>query len=130
MNIYKFPYDQQTCSIIIGSWFQDTSSIKLKVSKNFFNSSKKSDFIKNPIWSVIDQSIYVEYNVSRFSSDYVVDDVFFIIKMSRGSLYYMISNVYPCIILNLVTLLTFFLPFALQASLSMFQLNTFVFCLN
>lgn len=123
MNIYKFPYDQQTCSIIIGSWFQDTNSIKLKPGETFFNSSNQKDFIKNPIWSIIDQSIYVDYNVSRFSSSYLVDDVIVQIKMYRGPLYYMVSNVYPCIILNLVTLLTFFLPFALQASLSMFLNN-------
>ena len=30
MNIYTFPYDQQICSIVIGSWFQDQVNKKFK----------------------------------------------------------------------------------------------------
>ena len=118
MNVYKFPFDKQTCSIVIGSWFQTNQLINLKIDNTI--SAIDSDFVKNPVWEfVISESYrYIENSTRLLSNDYKTSDVHFVASMKRGPLYYMINNVYPCLILNVVTLLTFFLPFALQATIS------------
>ena len=74
--------------------------------------------MKNPVWEIVDQNQRIVENSSRINIDFITTDTYFEITIKRGPLYYMINNVYPCLILNVVTLLTFFLPFALQASLS------------
>ena len=118
MNVYKFPFDKQSCSLIIGSWFQNNQLVNLKIDTRIPPIDK--DFVKNPVWEfVISESrSYVKNSSRLLSTDYKASDVHFVASFKRGPLYYMINNVYPCLILNVVTLLTFFLPFALQASLS------------
>ena len=118
MNVYKFPFDKQTCSIVIGSWFQTNQLVNLNLDPNF--NGIDNDFVKNPVWDfVISESrSYVKNSSRLLSTDYKASDAHFVASFKRGPLYYMINNVYPCLILNVVTLLTFFLPFALQASLS------------
>ena len=103
--------------MIIGSWFQINRLVNLNIDPNF--PGIDNDFVKNPVWDFVEaEACYFIENSSRLSSDYKTSDIHFMASMRRGPLYYMINNVYPCLILNVVTLLTFFLPFALQASLS------------
>ena len=78
-----------------------------------------NDFIENPVWDFVEaETGYFIKNSSRLFFNNKTSDIHFVASMKRGPLYYMINNVYPCLILNVVTLLTFFLPFSLQASLS------------
>ena len=118
MNVYKFPFDKQSCSLIIGSWFQNNQFITLKIDYKIPPIDK--DFVKNPVWELVDTADWckVKNSTRLLSNDYIASDAHFVASFKRGPLYYMINNVYPCLILNVVTLLTFFLPFALQASLS------------
>jgi nicotinic acetylcholine receptor len=116
MNIYKFPMDEQNCSINIGSWFADTSRITIINQK--LNAEINTGFIENQIWTLMNQSTNIIQNTTRFSNVYLSDEINFTFRIKRGPLYYVINNVYPCLILNIITLLTFFLPFAIQASLS------------
>ena len=74
--------------------------------------------MSSPIWTLVNKSAFVMQNKSRFSNMYKSEDFSFIMTLKRAPQYYMINNVIPCLILNVVTLVTFFLPFALQASLS------------
>jgi hypothetical protein len=116
MNIYKFPMDEQKCSINIGSWFEDISRITLINQKLYVEAN--SGFIENQIWTLIGESINLIRNTTRFSSIYLSDEIYFTFRVKRGPLYYMINNVYPCLILNVITLIIFFVPFSIQASLS------------
>jgi hypothetical protein len=127
MYIYKFPFDQQTCKFTMGSWFQSNKDLKLNY-KGTYNPLNSMDFIKNPIWNLINVS-FLLINNSRINY-FSAEELTFIAVLKRQPLYYMINNVYPCLILNMVTLVTYFLPFSLQASLSIRFLFIFVkFCL-
>ena len=117
MNIRKFPFDTQNCEIQIGSWQREKNDINVHID---VGSGKvyTGDFLPNLVWELVENNISIINSSSRFYglSDYS-NDLYFVLKIKRKPLYYMINNVYPCLILNMVTLITFFLPFSLQASL-------------
>jgi len=122
MNVYKFPYDLQTCSIVIGSWSQSYEQIYLV----YVGDLSSNSFVENSIWSL--QTTYVSgQNTTRLSAITTVytSDIYFQATVKRKPLYYMINNVYPTIILNISTLFTFFFPFAQQSVLSI-SFNLFV----
>ena len=117
MNIRKFPFDTQNCEIQIGSWEREINDIHVRIDEGL-GKAYTGDFLPNLVWELIENEISLINSTSRFfgSSGYS-NDLNFILIIKRKPLYYMINNVYPCLILNMVTLITFFLPFSLQASL-------------
>jgi len=126
MDPTKFPFDTQKCSIAIGSWQYDKARINLtaRLEKNYFRDSTPSQ-----IWSFVSMSVSDLYTSFRSpNSDDSTDgnnatfqsnDIYFNLIISRKSSYYMLNNIYPCFILNLVSLLAFFLPYASQLTISM-----------
>lgn len=118
MNIYTFPNDIQTCSIIIGPWFHDDTQINLNIDTQYSNQPNLIEFTKNSIWNLTNTQVSLIKNGARFLNIANQSDFSFKFTIKRQSLYYLYSNVYPCLILNFVTLFTFFLPFSLKASLS------------
>ena len=115
MNVYKFPYDIQTCSIVIGSW----SLPNLKIIMNYYPFLNASGFVENSVWSLQNQNVFVE-NTSRLSSQNLSSDIYFQVTIERKPMYYLLNNVYPCLILNIITLFTFKFPFPIQATLSLY----------
>ena len=128
MNPIKFPYDTQNCSIQIGSWQYDITRISFKA-KNLNNANNTDNLTPNPIWEVINIMASCRNITDRtpFSNnegiihpdqEFQNEDVVFSIEIKRIHNYYMINNIYPSLILNIISLLAFFLPFATQVSLS------------
>jgi nicotinic acetylcholine receptor len=127
MNPSKFPYDKQLCSIRIGSWQHDISRMDLKVYNKSNNEYYENDnFTPNPVWDVIKITNSSDNTYSRmpfgFPMNYTEnetmnEDMVFSIEIKRIQLYYMINNIYPSLVLNIISLLAFFLPFASQVGL-------------
>ena len=110
MNIYKFPYDRHSCSIQLGSW----SNAQIILSIDSFNKSYfSSDFFQNSLWNLLDASI------SKSDSN----EIYFNFNLQRKGLYYMINYVFPYLVVNVVTLTIYFLPFALQMNISKYRLK-------
>lgn len=118
INIYKFPYDEQKCSIQIGSWFQPSSIICIISDTQFNSIPDLFGYISNPIWSVKSTNVSVMNVGLRFLNLLTATDFFFNLTLQREPSYYIYNTVYPSLILNCVTLIAFFISFELQASLS------------
>ena len=119
LDAYYYPYDKQNCSILIGSWQHDTTRL------NFLSDDNKvdiSNYIPNPVWNLLKVNVYSVFSSNRFLSTegYTSEDIGFYLLLRRGSLYSMINNVFPCFILNGVTLIAYFLPHPPQIALSNF----------
>jgi len=63
--------------------------------------------------------VYVNKNSERFllstlkyddGSSYASADIGFYLIMQRGSMFSMINNIFPCLVLNVVILAAFFIP--------------------
>jgi hypothetical protein len=114
MNIYKFPYDRQSCSIQLGSW--SNSRLTLYIDNSNLNQSDvSSDFLQNSLWHLL------ETNISKSESN----EIFFNFSLQRKGLYYMINYVFPYLVVNILTLATYFLTFNLQINISKYQFTIY-----
>ena len=122
LDIRKLPFDTHNCKIQIGSWQREINDIDVLINETL-GKANTDDFLPNLVWELVENKISIINSTSRFfgSSGYS-NDLNFVLKIKRKPLYYMINNVYPCLILNMVTLITFFLPFSLQATLCKYNL--------
>lgn len=118
MNSKNFPYDEQNCSIVIGSWQYDVTRIDFVTDTKYDDSL--IEYIKNPIWKLlmIDCSIIQTNTRIQPNLNYKQNEIKYSMTLKRLPLYYMINNIYPSLILNIVVLLSFALPFVLQVTLS------------
>jgi len=112
INAFYFPFDNQNCSIVLGTWILDTTRI------NFFSNKKVNlDFYtEHPVWQLKTVNAYSKFNSERnlgFSLPIKFEDISFNISIKRGSTYYML-NLVLCFILNVLIMIAFFIPFANQ----------------
>jgi hypothetical protein len=116
LNAYYYPYDRQNCSIVIGSWQHDASRINFTSKDSFVD---LSTIVKSPMWNLSRVDVYPNYNSKRFllsnlnyenGKDFMSADIGFFLIMQRGSMFSMINNIFPCLVLNVVILSAFFIP--------------------
>lgn len=116
MDIHKFPFDTQICPINIGSWSQDNGKLNIT-----YTEIKTDDYINNPTWMLKGASVETFLTKKRlpsFINDSFIDEVEYNFTLTRRPLYFMINGIFPCLILNCLTILFFFLPYASQITLS------------
>jgi len=132
MDPTNFPFDTQNCTIRIGSWQYDMTRISLNYSYMVSLSDNSDSYIPNPIWEIVSNGTIDIDAGSRLDQDMTIlenddyceectnDDQLFFFAIKRIPLYYMINNIYPSLILNIISLLAFFLQFASQVTLCNF----------
>ncbi len=114
-NVYSYPFDTQNCSIQIGSWQLDSTRIN-------FTSNKihTEDLVYSSTWDIL--GVYINdqiYSSSRFPYlGLISNDVYFHVVIKRKPLYFMITFV-PCFILNVATLLAFFVTNAIVVQVNL-----------
>ena len=78
-------------------------------------------YIPHSLWRLSDYLVGSINSGDRYfdtSQNVLTEDVIISFKLKRQPLYFIINNIFPCLILNFVTLLAFSLPFATQIGLS------------
>ena len=151
IDIREFPFDTQSCEINFGSWviyyFQMFFILNRNKTKNvpFFKSQddtriniilgseniKTNDYSENSVWKLVNSSVALlktKQRVPSFLSKYgiKIEEIQFTFNIVRRPLYFMINGIFPCLILNCLTLLFFFLPYTAQISLSKYFDYNFV----
>jgi hypothetical protein len=118
LDVYKFPFDQQKCDIHIGSWAM--SDDKLNFAGGSYGISTEF-FIKNPVWDLEETGFSFTNSKDRYSyhlPNYNIKEVKFRFILKRRPLYFMINSVFPCLVLNVLTVMSFFLPTMPQFTIS------------
>jgi hypothetical protein len=122
LYVYKYPFDSQSCSIQIGSLSYTFIDVKYVANTN---KSSITNYVKNSVWTLDSVSINETLTSTRFSIyDDITDgvtiyghDFVFTINISRQPLYTMIGGIFPNMILNIVILMAFTMPFNVQVGL-------------
>jgi len=127
MNVRKFPFDTQTCNINVGSWIQTSDRMNIELGDSKI---KTDDYVENSVWKLKDLNVAIIQSNKRiptFLSDknFTCDEIQFTLKIERGSLYFFANGIFPCLLLNCLTLFLFFLPYNSQVGLSMTSILTF-----
>ena len=125
INIFKFPFDTQNCSIIIGSWQLDNNRIDFASDDDKISTS---DFVTHGVWILnrINVRSIVTSGRYRYGDSYN-EDIAFDVIIKRRPLYYMTTFI-PCYILNVATLLAYFVTnqITIQVNLCNLFINLFL----
>ena len=116
LDMKYYPFDTQSCSIVIGSWMMDVTKLKFITDSSNIDSSS---YVEHAVWqllSITSKSVNTSDRYFSLDNSMVNEDVFFNFVLKRRPLYFMINNIFPCLILNCVVLLLFALPFVPQVN--------------
>ncbi|XP_076439162.1 uncharacterized protein LOC143278035 [Babylonia areolata] len=106
IDITYFPFDDQVCSLKLGSWAYNGFQV------NVWNSSDTMDLsnlVDNGEWELV--GVKVERNVVFYNCcDEPFPDVTFFVHLRRRVKYYFMNIIIPCIILSFLCLAGFLLP--------------------
>ena len=127
MNVRKFPFDAQSCNINVGSWIQTSDRMNIELGDSKI---KTDDYVENSVWRLTGSSVAIIQSNKRiptFLSDknFTCDEIQFTLHIERRPLYFMMNGIFPCLLLNCLTLLLFFLPYNSQIDLSITSILTF-----
>ena len=138
LDIFKYPFDKQTCNIIIGSWSNTRREIKFTRVEN--QTKTLRNYIENSIWSLKLNEEQVKKETSRLELVNIdlesddenllwAEDLIFSFSLKRKPLYIMINGITPCFVLNCIILLSFWIPYAQQINLcKKFRTISIFFC--
>ena len=115
LDVSTFPFDTQTCPIKLTSWSFKDSEIFYFPENSFIYLG--DDYLNNTIWSLIQTDVQSVDFIGVDAQFWIDDDtnntlLEFTLTIQRNGLFYMMNSVFPCFLLNIVTLLTFFMPFS------------------
>jgi hypothetical protein len=123
-----FPFDTQVCLIALTSWAYQSSQLKFNVK----DALETKYYKENSIWSLVGVDYRMKEDDSRWSlekfvfktnASIIVTEIE--ISLKRKPLYVMVNGVFPCLVLNIVTLVAYFLASDTQINLCMTCFLTF-----
>ena len=106
INVEFFPFDTQKCELKFGSWTYDGLRLNLMLESDHADLSKYSG---NSEWH-LDSLPCVRHSIYYYCCPEPYVDVTFTLILKRRSLFYMINLIFPIIIINSLTMLSFLLP--------------------
>jgi nicotinic acetylcholine receptor len=115
MNILYYPFDKQSCPIQIGAWQYDNSRLAFDADGTGID---LTNYLENSLWSLSEIKAHGISAKSRYNSNLNGTDIEFKIHIKRRPTTNMLNNLFPCFILNIVTLATYWIPFNLQITAS------------
>lgn len=116
MNIRKFPFDKQICSINLTSWSQ--GSTRIIYTENSSQLIDTTDYNHHPLWKLDGTDMVVLEMSDRSPFEEDSNTVIAVqLYLQRQPLFFIVNGIFACLILNCVTLLSYALPFGTQISL-------------
>jgi hypothetical protein len=108
LEMSDYPFDEQTCNIRLASWaFGDN---KLKYSLND-SDIDLTDYTPHNIWKLSSTKLKTAAKGDRTPFEATQStEINLELVLTRKPLYYMMNSIFPCFILNIVTLVSFFMP--------------------
>ncbi|XP_061188762.1 neuronal acetylcholine receptor subunit alpha-7-like [Saccostrea echinata] len=108
VNIAKYPFDSQHCSIRVMSWMHTNRSLQVSVARDFIDTT---NYYPNGEWDLVHTRVKAfspedgSYNVGE-----ILPGAEAIIELRRRPVYYIISTILPISMLSLLNVLVFMLP--------------------
>ncbi|GMS87663.1 hypothetical protein PENTCL1PPCAC_9838, partial [Pristionchus entomophagus] len=109
LDIQSFPYDDQECTISIGSWIFDSSEVVVRSFYNLITPGEK--FEGNNEWEMMTM---VAKPVESIDDDRSYSIVEYILQLKRKPVYYVLVIQAPTFIIGTMTLFGIFTPFSIH----------------
>ncbi|CAD5208837.1 unnamed protein product [Bursaphelenchus xylophilus] len=99
IDVEYFPFDEQTCHLIFGSWTYNENEIKLEFEQAEW--IDLSEYAPSSIWDVMDAPASLVTHRSRIE---------FQLKIRRKTLFYTVVLIIPTVLMAFLSMAVFFLP--------------------
>ncbi|PVD19806.1 hypothetical protein C0Q70_20297 [Pomacea canaliculata] len=106
MDITYFPFDDQICTLKLGSWAYD--GLQVDVTNRTVNIDL-SNYVDNGEWQLMDTRIVRNVKYYQCCPEPFPDVVFYL-HIRRRILYYLLNVIIPCMLLSSLSLTGFLLP--------------------
>ena len=114
IDVARFPFDEQTCHVAIGSWTYSGYKINITYSER---TVAMNDYIRNGEWDV--KSAILSHNFRYYLPDNIpYPDVTLTLKIKRRSLYYGLQLILPLVVISTLTFFSFILPLKSEGQIS------------
>ncbi|KAE9418013.1 hypothetical protein Angca_007400, partial [Angiostrongylus cantonensis] len=100
----KFPFDEQSCTLVFGSWTYNSDEVVL----NWYNNIEAvqlTDYSYSGIWDVIDVPGYL---ISRKETK--ESKIVFHVVIRRKTLFYTVILIIPTVLMAFLSMMAFYLP--------------------
>ena len=107
IDISRFPFDIQECKIELGSWSYDKAALDLRLFQT--DGIQNSQYLESAQWNLA--SIRSKVNLVKFRccpTPYTV--VVYTLKFERKALYYVMTIIFPSMVLSLLACISFIFP--------------------
>jgi nicotinic acetylcholine receptor len=109
IDVTYFPFDQQRCEMIFGSWTYRGNAVTLKFykSKNYV---ELSDYWKSGTWDIVAvPGCLQSFNGSRWGVT-TESQITYYITIRRKTLFYTVNLILPTVLISFLCILVFYLP--------------------
>ncbi|XP_048749063.2 neuronal acetylcholine receptor subunit alpha-2-like [Ostrea edulis] len=106
INVAYFPFDHQVCSLTFGSWIYSSKYIEVEKQKDEID---VSHFLTHNEWIVV-KTATVKHNLYYDCCADTFQDVTFHIHITRKPVFYVVTIIFPCLLINMLTAAGFVLP--------------------
>ncbi|XP_077988974.1 neuronal acetylcholine receptor subunit alpha-7-like [Glandiceps talaboti] len=106
INVANYPFDQQACDLKFGSWTYNGFQLNLT---KMWPKGDVDNFLPNGEWDLVDIPVN-RHDLYYPCCPEPYPDITFTIQMKRRTLYYSFNLIIPCVLMSLLTLLSFTLP--------------------
>lgn len=103
VDITYFPFDDQMCELRFGSWIYSADWVDFDSTVDSFD---LSNYIDNSEWKLLAVNFQKTGGTDGDSRPVLT----YALHMSRRTFYYIFNIIVPCVMLSVLTLLTFWLP--------------------
>ncbi len=115
MSIAWFPFDDQLCVIVFGSWSYTYTYLNYTLINEF---PSLENYTENNEWSLVSyKPIREEIKYDNWIEDDLFSEIRYKILIKRKPLFVLQNFVIPALMLCIITLVTFFVPFAQEMQL-------------
>ncbi|GMT30652.1 hypothetical protein PFISCL1PPCAC_21949, partial [Pristionchus fissidentatus] len=104
IDVEFFPFDEQTCDMIFGSWTYNSDEVRLSW-YNDIRAVQLTDYQYSGIWDVIDVPGHLVHPAQTKESKIV-----FNVVIRRKTLFYTVILIIPTVLIAFLSMTTFYLP--------------------
>lgn len=109
IDVTYFPFDQQRCEMIFGSWTYTGNAVTLKFYKDR-NYVELSDYWKSGTWDIVEvPGCLQSFNGSKWGVP-TESQITFYITIRRKTLFYTVNLILPTVLISFLCILVFYLP--------------------
>ncbi|WAR04964.1 ACH10-like protein [Mya arenaria] len=108
VDITYFPFDDQMCFLKFGSWIYSGDWIDYETMYDD-RSIELSTYVNNSEWDLLSVVLEKGFRTQSCCED-LYPDLTYTLYVRRKTFYYIFNIIVPCIMLSILTLLTFWLP--------------------